>query len=135
MSGREASAPHLAGYRNAAEDGLSAERGVLAEQFALGEHLCAQLPRRGDDQRSRPCETSFRSVPCLQVREDRQREGRGLARACLRQPQNVATAERGRQGLGLDRARGLETCRTDGAQELRTQIECVEAGRLAPGRC
>ena len=73
-------------------------RGVFLECFG---HLDGELARRRKDQRLRGAQLH------VDLREDGQRERRGLARAGLCLAEQVGATEDDRDGLGLDGSGGL----------------------------
>ena len=71
--------------------------------------------------------------------EDRQREGRGLAGAGLRDADEVAPCEQERDGLGLDRGGGDVALFGEGAEDRLCEAEFVKGVQLQsfykrPGR-
>ena len=95
----------------AAERQAELERQVLAERRRIGVYLHGELASRRHDQRARRRRAGFRDERrvVLQPMKQREQEGGGLARACLRLARDVLTIERQRQSLALDRRALNET--------------------------
>ena len=92
--------------------------------------------RLGDLQRelARGCQHQHlrRLLGHVDAREDRQREGSGLAGAGLGEPDDVLSREQRRDRLGLDRRRGLVADVPQDLLDLGVQSQLVEAqGRRA----
>ena len=115
-------------HRDAAVDDGRAERDRPTVCPDALVDLHRQLPRRDEDQDAdRVASGRERRVRVLaEPVEDRQREGRGLARAGLGGGEDVATLEDEGDGLGLDRRRGFVTLLDDGLEEVGRQAERVE---------
>ena len=89
----------------AAEREAQLERQVLAERRRVGVHLHRELARRRHDQCARRRRAGLRHERRvrLELMEQRQQEGRGLAGARLRLARDVLAVERKRQRLALNR--------------------------------
>jgi hypothetical protein len=91
---------------------------------ALGD-LAGQFARRRQHQHA----AGFAFGPqalCCEVVENRQRKGRGLAGAGLRNPDDVAALHRERDGLTLDRGRGEVVLLRQGAEDRLYEAEVVK---------
>ncbi len=116
---------HLASHRDAADR----ERVVDAEMASIGveavQDLAGKLARGRQHQDA--AGLAFRPLRLGgELVQDRQREGRGLAGAGLRDPDDVAPAERGRNGLGLDRGGGDVFLLRKRAQDRLCEAEFTE---------
>ena len=92
-----AGALRLAGDRRASVDGGDAKLLHLGERLELGRHLGGELARRNEHERGRL------AVSGLGPLQDRQAEGKGLARAGRGLGQHVQAGERVRKDKRLDR--------------------------------
>ena len=121
----------LRGVAHAAEDHRLAQRQVLSVVREGLLHLERQLARGHEDQRARAAGLGLAEVR-VQAVQHRQREGGGLARAGLRDPQEVAPLEDRADGLLLDRGRSDVAHLRDGAEELGVQGKGFELDGEAP---
>ena len=95
-------------------------RGVPLERLA---HLERELAGGGEDEGLR------RLLPQVEAREDRQREGRGLAGAGLGEADDVAALEQRRDRRGLDRRRRLVADVTERVEHTVVETQLVEGGQ------
>ena len=94
---------------DAAEDDAGEDRLTGGEAADGGVDLQRQFPRRRQDQHT-GVERAGPAARGGKVLKDRQREGRGLARAGLRDAEQVMAGEKRRDGAGLDGGGGLKFC-------------------------
>ena len=87
--------------------------------------LHGEFAGRRQDQRARRLGAAL-GAERDDLRQDRQREGRGLAGAGLGDAQNVAAGELRRNGLGLDRLRLGEAGGNGGLEQRARNAECGE---------
>ena len=90
----------LRALADSAENRRDPQRQMLPVSAHILLNLHDEFARRRDDQRTRPA-----AQPACELREDWQGERRRLARACLRDADQVVTFEDQRDGGGLDRSR------------------------------
>ena len=105
-------------HADAAEDRGTRDRRVHSEIVELLEHLCRQLARRRDDQCTRAA-----ARPREQLVQNRKDEGGGLPASghCARE--HVASGERRRDGVSLNRSRLREAELFDAGEESRMELE------------
>ena len=127
----------LRALADAAEDHGVAERRVTAvAREALGD-LRRELTRGREDERLRlAAERGARAARQAreQVVEDRQRERGGLAGAGLRDAEDIALGERGRDRLRLDRRGALVAVGDERVEDRLRELELCE-GRQGAGGC
>ncbi len=97
--------------------------GAQVEIFAVGPRvlgdLCGELARGREHQGAR---RTVGNAP-VELRENRQHERGGLARAGLRAREHIAVGEHGRDGLGLDGGGRVVALFGNGTQQLGRQPE------------
>ena len=111
----------LAVHAGAAVDGDGANASEAADPRDLVLHLDAELARRGQDQR---LDVGARRLDLL---DDRDAEGGGLARSRLRLTDEVLATPQRRDRSILDLRRGHEAHRLDGTRDRGRDLDLAEA--------
>ncbi len=114
---------------HAADEAHHVQPGVLGQGRGVLGDLHHQLAGRRDDQRARFAHVAFLGWRrLLQLGDDRDEEGGGLAGAGLGAADGVLAAQGVTQHLGLDRRAVRETEVVDGMHQLVGELEVMEAG-------
>ena len=110
----------LRAHADAAIDRRTDERRMHGERVEVIENLGRQLPRRGEDERTRDTPR-----PIDQPVHDGQQEGRGLAAPGLSTGQQVTAGHRRRDGLGLNRRRADESELANPLLQARVEVQTL----------
>ncbi|MNJ44352.1 hypothetical protein D3C77_394010 [compost metagenome] len=114
---------------HAADEGHHVQAGVLGQRSGVLGDLHHQLTGRGDDQRTRLAHVAlFRRWGLLQLGDDRNQEGCGLAGAGLGAANGVLAAQGMTQHLCLDRRAVRKAQVMDRMHQLGRELEVMETG-------
>ncbi|MNN22126.1 hypothetical protein D3C81_1354720 [compost metagenome] len=114
---------------HAADEGHDVEAGVFGQRRGVLGDLYHQLAGRGDDQCPWFAHVAlFRRRGLLQLGDDRDQEGRGLAGTGLGPADGVFAAQGVAQDLGLDRRAVREAQVVDRMHQLGRELEVMETG-------